>query len=109
MVAMMGVERNIGRALTGMALAVVGGASQANSGEPLIVAKLADPETHLISMEGEGAARTDDPTVVFAKAIAAASAARQQRMEAQCRSTAAVPEAGQARLVWEANCRYHRH
>ena len=42
----------------------------------------------------------------FINALAAATAAREQATDAQCRTMTAVPANGEARMTWEAKCRY---
>ena len=83
----------------------------ATAGEPLVTAKLADPETHLLALDGSAASpqtESEQRNAAFLNALTAAGAARQQSIDAQCRSTSAVPPNGEARMDWEANCRYRR-
>lgn len=100
----MGCWREIALAAT-LAL----GSGEAVAGEPLVTAKLADPETHLLAMDGSSNRPViEDRNTAFLNALIAAGAARQQATDAQCRSVSTVPSGGEARLNWEANCRYRR-
>ncbi|WP_308517761.1 hypothetical protein [Sphingomonas flavescens] len=103
----MGYWRNIGLALAGLGL--TSGAS-AEGGEPLVTARLADPETHLLSMDGSSLVRTpEERNAAFLSALAASATATRQTVAERCRAIAsAVPVAGDARTDWEANCRYRR-
>ena len=74
-----------------------------------MTARLADPETHLLALDGTSPQTVaEDRNAAFINALTAASAARRQTIDAQCRSLSAVPASGEARMNWEANCRYRR-
>lgn len=105
MVGDVGFERKIAAA----ALWVVLGSGAATAGEPLVVTRLSDPETQLLALDGSPAALSPEQrNADFINALAAATAARDQAIDAQCRSMSAVPASGEARMTWEAKCRYRR-
>jgi hypothetical protein len=106
----MGFKWNIGQAALGLALLVgVAAADAAPSREPLVETRLQDPEDHLIvTSSSSGEPTLNDRIALFAQALGDATAAQEQVMQAQCKSAAAVPAGGPARLAWEANCRYRR-
>ena len=82
---------------------------KAVAGEPLIVTPLADAESHLLALDGSPATSSAEKrNVDFINALTAASAAREQAIDAQCRKLALIPASGEARMVWEATCRYRR-
>ena len=79
------------------------------AGEPLVVTRLPDPETRLLTLEGVPAnPSAEQRNAEFIQALAAATAAREQNLNAQCRAANAIPVSGEARMSWEANCRYRR-
>ena len=105
MVAVMGYWRNIAAAALLMTL----GSTVAVAGEPLVVSRLSDPESHLLALDGSPAEPSPEQrNASFINALAAATAAREQAIDAQCRTMTAVPASGEARMTWEAKCRYRR-
>lgn len=105
----MGYKRKIaiGMAMAGLMMA---SGARADTGEPLVTARLADPETHLLAMDGSSLEPSSEQrNAAFLNALAGAAAARRQAVDARCRAMAAdIPASGEARLNWEANCRYQR-
>jgi len=97
------------RKLSAVALSAALGSSMAAAGEPLVVTRLSDPESHLLALDGSPAAVSpEERNAAFINALAAATAAREQATDAQCRAATAVPASGEARMSWEAKCRYRR-
>ena len=81
----------------------------ADAGEPLIVTRLADAESHLLALDGSPATPSPEQrNADFINALTAASTAREQAIDAQCRNLASIPAGDQARMTWEATCRYRR-
>jgi hypothetical protein len=96
---------------TGIAamLACTGAAVPAIAGEPLVVTKLADAETHLLALDGSPITPSPEQrNLDFIAALTAASLTREQEIDAQCRKVASIPPNGEARMSWEAKCRYRR-
>ena len=105
----MGFKREIGRAAMGLALLTgAAGGKAAPQGEPLVVTRLPEAELRVEPLSDPEAQLADEDVRRFAKAINQAALAEQQAFAAKCRSSDPVPEAGAARLMWEANCRYRR-
>lgn len=97
------------RKITAAALAGAFGTSVAMAGEPLVVTRLSDPEVQLLTLDGSPATPSaEQRNAAFINALAAATAAREQANDAQCRTMNAVPAGGEARMTWEAKCRYRR-
>jgi len=105
----MGFKRKIWQAVLGLALLNIAAAGQAEpEGEPLVVTRLPDPETHMLTTSGTDEDSSLDARIGdFSRAISQATLADQQAMQARCR--AAIPASGADRLAWEASCRYRRH
>jgi hypothetical protein len=85
------------------------GSSVVKAGDPLIVTKLADAETQLLAPDGSLVNPSPEQrNADFITALVAATAARERAIDEQCRDAQSVPEGREARMTWEAKCRYRR-
>ena len=97
------------RIIAAVALSAALGSTIATAGEPLVVTRLSDPESHLLALDGSPTEPSPEQrNASFINALAAATAAGEQAIDAQCRTMTAVPASGEARMTWEAKCRYRR-
>lgn len=114
----MGLKRKFGRAASGLVLLLGTVSAVSAPAEPLLVTPpsdfgpnlLAPRESELNQMwASDGQVPGEDQAIEdFSRAISEAVQLQNQLIEANCRSTRAIPSDGPGRLAWEANCRYQR-
>ena len=114
----MGFVRKIAAATLGVMLLVSVPAS-AETPEPLVVTRLADPDPNYVSpaepKHGRRQAAADEQSLAlnaamqdFSQALGQAILLQQQVIDQRCKSGAANATTGSERMAWEAACKYMR-
>jgi hypothetical protein len=116
----MGFVRKIWPGVAGVMLLAGSAPIMAEPPEPLAVIQLADPDPNYVPpppetrhgrrhSDGDDRNETFDSAMQdFGRALGQAALMQQQVMQQRCKSSEAAAGNGQARMAWEAACKYTR-